>query len=69
MDSRFQDTFETRNRSFIGAFSSCMAVPLIKSTNCLQDSLSIILFPLSHMFIYTKKAQTAYKIICHVLFL
>ena len=23
----FQDTFETRKRSFIGAFSICMAVP------------------------------------------
>ena len=24
----FQDTFKTRNRSFIGAFSICMTVPL-----------------------------------------
>ena len=24
----FQDTFETRNRSFIGAFSICMTLPL-----------------------------------------
>ena len=24
----FQDTFETRNRSFVGTFPSCMAVPL-----------------------------------------
>ena len=25
----FQDTFETRRRSFISAFSICMSVPLI----------------------------------------
>ena len=28
----FQDTFETRKRSFISAFSICMTVPLIKFT-------------------------------------
>ena len=27
----FQDTFETRKRLFIGAFSICMAVPLSNS--------------------------------------
>ena len=26
----FQDTFETRKRSFVSAFSICMTVPLIK---------------------------------------
>ena len=29
----FQDTFETRKRSFIGAFSIWMTVPLINDTN------------------------------------
>ena len=28
----FQDTFETRNQSFISAFSICMTVPLIPTS-------------------------------------
>ena len=31
----FQDTFETRNRSFISAFSICMTVPLNQIRHCL----------------------------------
>ena len=38
----FQDTFETRKRSFIGAFPICMTVPLIyfsKNTSNLDLSV------------------------------
>ena len=28
----FQDTFETRKRSFVSAFSICMTVPLIQTS-------------------------------------
>ena len=35
----FQDTFETRKRSFISAFSICMAVPLNLENNfCLSEN-------------------------------
>ena len=30
----FQDTFEARKQSFIGAFSICMTVPLIDKKKC-----------------------------------
>ena len=30
----FQNTFETRNRSFAGALSSCMSVPLRETDAC-----------------------------------
>ena len=35
----FQDTFETRKRSFISAFSICMTVPL--SLECANPSSAI----------------------------
>ena len=33
----FQDTFETRKRSFISAFSICMTVPLRQIKWCVQN--------------------------------
>ena len=36
----FQDTFETRKRSFINAFSICMTVPLISMfLNCIYTNI------------------------------
>ena len=38
----FQDTFETRERSFISAFSICMTAPLgIASVNVTKSAVSI----------------------------
>ena len=37
----FQDTFETRKRSFISAFAICMTIPL-RSTPLLQNAGDIL---------------------------
>ena len=41
----FQDTFETRKRSFISAFSICMTAPLNLSENSFQTALNVIRQP------------------------
>ena len=36
----FQDTFETSKRSFIGAFSICMTVPLMQLTDQISFNIN-----------------------------
>ena len=40
----FQDTFETRKRSFISAFSICMTVPLITTMQVSRNSRSYVFY-------------------------
>ena len=47
----FQDIFETRNRSFISAFSICMTVPLILFNGYF---LKIVYFSKYNTMSYTK---------------
>ena len=37
----FQDSFETRKRSFISAFSICMTVPLSKNPKILFEQITL----------------------------
>ena len=74
----FQDTFETRKRSFISAFSICMTVPLNVSLGNEFDkkSSNSLLLYFSKYFskysikrhVYSLSSLNAYTFSCRVLF-
>ena len=64
----FQDTFETRKRSFISAFSICMTVPLIKNFFIKKKKQQVLDVPLE-LFHTTKLKENLNPFVPNALFL